>query len=155
MQDSKAAIHDDLRKLMKIGITCCPTYGGSACVTISRACRFVHREIPAPHVILVLRLLHRTTILAMAACAFSPLPQRVLQAFLPPQPLYPPSRPLGPLNSHMSWYNWRGSGQKGSKISGNARNQAESMALLPCWVFACGYKMAQESQEQSWPIKQH
>jgi hypothetical protein len=44
---------------------------------------------------------------------------------------------------------------KGSKISGNASNQAEPMALLPCWVFACGYKMAQESQEQSWPIKYH
>src|SRR6266403_5959230 len=27
------------------------------------------------------------------------------------------------------------------------------IALLPCWVFACEYKMAQESQEQSWPIK--
>jgi TonB family protein len=44
---------------------------------------------------------------------------------------------------------------KGSKISGNASNQAEPMALLPCGVFACGYKMAQESQEQSWPIKHH
>jgi hypothetical protein len=42
-----------------------------------------------------------------------------------------------------------------SKISGNASNQAEPMALLPCWVFACGYKMAQKSQEQSWPIKHH
>src|SRR5436190_22721324 len=37
----------------------------------------------------------------------------------------------------------------------NKRNQAEPMALLPCWVFTCGYKMAQESQEQSWPIKHH
>ena len=41
----------------------------------------------------------------------------------------------------------------GSKISGNASNQAEPMALLPCWVFAYRYKMARESQEQSWPIK--
>ena len=44
---------------------------------------------------------------------------------------------------------------KGSRISGNASNQAESMALLPCWVFDCGYEMAQESQEQSWPINHH
>jgi hypothetical protein len=27
--------------------------------------------------------------------------------------------------------------------------------FVPCRVFACGYKMAHESQEQSWPIKHH
>lgn len=45
--------------------------------------------------------------------------------------------------------------EKGSKISCTVSNQAESMALLPCWILACAYKMAQESQEQSWPIKHH
>src|ERR1700688_333119 len=51
--------------------------------------RFVHREIPAPHVILILRLLHRAAVLAVASCSFSPLPQRVPQAFLAPQSLHP------------------------------------------------------------------
>ena len=50
--------------------------------------RFVHREIPAPHVVLVLRFFHRATVLAVAPRPFSPLPQRVSQAFLPPQPLH-------------------------------------------------------------------
>jgi len=44
---------------------------------------------------------------------------------------------------------------KGSKISGNASDQAGPMALLPYWVFAWGYKLTQESQERSWPIKHH
>src|SRR6267143_2575048 len=30
-------------------------------------------------------------------------------------------------------------------------NQAESMALLPCWVLACGYRMGQESQSNHGP----
>jgi hypothetical protein len=30
-----------------------------------------------------------------------------------------------------------------------------AMRPLPCWVPACGYNMAQENQEQSWPIKHH
>ncbi len=49
----------------------------------------VHREIPTPHVILVLRLFHRATILAVAAGSFSPLPKRVPQPFLSPQSLHP------------------------------------------------------------------
>src|SRR5260370_33105417 len=49
----------------------------------------VHREIPTPHVILVLRLFHRATILAVAAGSFSRLPKRVPQPFLPPPSLHP------------------------------------------------------------------
>src|SRR6185437_243416 len=53
----------------------------------SVAC-FVHGEIPAPYVVLVLRFLHRAAVFAVPASAFSPLPQRLPQAFLPPQPLH-------------------------------------------------------------------
>src|SRR5438552_4511342 len=55
----------------------------------SSVCSLVHREVPTPHMVLVLRLLHRATILAVPPCAFSPLPQRVPQAFFPPEPLHP------------------------------------------------------------------
>ena len=44
---------------------------------------------------------------------------------------------------------------KGSKNSANASNQADPMALPACWVFAGGYKMAQESHAQAWPVKHH
>src|SRR6185437_10919242 len=53
----------------------------------SVAC-FVHGEIPAPYVVLVLRFLHRAAVFAVPASAFSPLPQRLPQAFLPTQPLH-------------------------------------------------------------------
>jgi hypothetical protein len=46
-------------------------------------------QVPAPHLIFVLRPFHRATVLAVTASAFSPLPQRVPQAFLSPQPLHP------------------------------------------------------------------
>jgi hypothetical protein len=43
-----------------------------------------------------------------------------------------------------------------SQVTGvEVPDNAVTGALLPCWVFACRYKMAQKSQEQSWPIKHH
>src|SRR5579885_519080 len=51
--------------------------------------RLIHGEIPAPHLVLVLRFAQRAAVPAVSASAFSPLPQRLPQAFLPPQPLHP------------------------------------------------------------------
>jgi hypothetical protein len=64
-----------------------------------------------------------------------------------------PGVPIFRVNSRPGLHNFRPCGVQGSKISGHAGNQGEPMGLLGCSVFAGGYRLAQGSQEQSWPIK--